>query len=199
MNPPTFPCNIQPFPSRIHCRALLLPSPTHTLKHPAGISPPPAPSHHLFIFINADSLLWRKPVPSELPFQLSMALHLIWIFFACHAACYHSSTVGRMWQRNHLAEGKPQSCQGMQNPDAVAFPSHHWCALCGALMLLHSSLSEGFAGQMQQKMDLGNHRKQKGSPDWGKVKRVYLGLCLDVCGKTEILISFFPLCVQAGV
>lgn len=75
---PPFLVKFNPFPLHsLPCS----PPPPAPLKHPVGISPPPAPSHHLFIFINTDSLLWSKPIPSELPFKLSMALHLIWIFF----------------------------------------------------------------------------------------------------------------------
>ena len=139
---------------------------------PAPLTPPPAPSHHLLIFIKTDSLLWNKPIPSELLFQLSLALQSFWIFFASRAACCHSSTVSRMWQRNLSAAGKPKCCLGMQNPDTVAFPSHRWWALCGALMLLYSSLREGFTVPIQQEMDLGNHRKQKRIPILRESKKI---------------------------
>lgn len=162
MNPPTLPCKIQPFPSRIRCCALLPASSTQTLKRPAGISPPPAPSHHLFIFIDADSLLWSKAIPSELPFQLSVAFVFnVGIFYlpCCLLSAQHCRQ--DVTEKPLLAERKPQPCQGTQTPDPAAFPCHHWCALCGSLMLLYSSLSEGSEVPMQQKMDLDNHRKQK--------------------------------------
>lgn len=97
-----------------------------------------------------------------------------------------------------LAERKPQPCQGTQTPDTAAFPCHHWCALCGSLMLLYSSLSEGFEVPIQQKMDLDNHRKQKkNSQVEGKWKEFTLDFA-SIPVARQILISFLPLCVQAG-
>lgn len=69
------------FNPSVLCSLLCPPSPSPTSASCVHLSSATS-TYCGFIFINADDLFQRKPVPSEFPFQLFIALHSIWIFFA---------------------------------------------------------------------------------------------------------------------